>query len=74
MLSTKVETFSNYINGEWKDSINQKTFQNINPANIDDIVGMFQASGEQDVQEAIEAAKEAFPNWSKTSPSKRAAI
>lgn len=74
MLSTKVETFSNYIKGEWKESINQSTFQNINPANTDDIVGIFQASSEQDVQEAIEAAKEAFHNWSKTAPSKRAAI
>ncbi|WP_428909134.1 aldehyde dehydrogenase family protein [Niallia sp. Krafla_26] len=74
MLSTKVEVYSNYINGEWKESIHKRTFENINPADVEDVVGLFQASNEQDVKEAIEAAKAAFPQWSKVSPSKRAAI
>src|SRR5690606_32127609 len=52
----------------------QKTFTSINPSNKNDIVGIFQASTEVDVREAIEAAQNAFPEWSKTSPSKRASI
>ena len=74
LLSTKVEVYSNFINGEWKESLNKRTFQNINPANIEDVVGVFQASGEEDVKEAIQAAKDAFPNWANVPPSKRAAI
>lgn len=74
MLTTKVETFSNYINGEWTESVSQKTFTNINPANKEEIVGIFQASNEEDVKQAIDAAIEAFPSWAATTPSKRAAI
>ncbi|WP_071395773.1 aldehyde dehydrogenase family protein [Bacillus tuaregi] len=74
MLTTKVETFSNYINGEWTESVSQKTFTNINPANKEEIVGIFQASNEEDVKQAIDAAVEAFPSWAATAPSKRAAI
>lgn len=74
MITTKVETFNNYINGEWQESVSKKTFFSVNPANTEDLVGEFQASNEQDVQLAIEAAKNAFPSWSQTAPSKRAAI
>ncbi|MDQ1003021.1 acyl-CoA reductase-like NAD-dependent aldehyde dehydrogenase [Neobacillus niacini] len=74
MLTTKVKTFNNYINGEWQESVSKKQFLSVNPANTEDIVGAFQASNEQDVRAAIETAQDAFPNWAKTSPSKRAAI
>jgi alpha-ketoglutaric semialdehyde dehydrogenase len=74
LLTTKVKTFNNYINGEWQESVSKKQFLSVNPANTEDIVGAFQASNEQDVRAAIEAAQDAFPNWAKTSPSKRAAI
>jgi len=74
VITTKVETFNNYINGEWQESVSKKTFFSVNPANTEDLVGEFQASNEQDVQIAIEAAKNAFPGWSQTAPSKRAAI
>ncbi|MEH7479860.1 aldehyde dehydrogenase family protein [Neobacillus drentensis] len=74
MITTKVETFNNYINGEWQESVSRKTFFSVNPANTEDLVGEFQASNEQDVKIAIEAAKNAFPSWSQTAPSKRAAI
>jgi alpha-ketoglutaric semialdehyde dehydrogenase len=74
LLTTKVKTFNNYINGEWQESVSKKQFISVNPANTEDIVGAFQASNEQDVLAAIEAAQAAFQNWAKTSPSKRAAI
>lgn len=74
LITTKVETFNNYINGEWQESASQKKFYSVNPANTEDVVGVFQASTETDVKEAIEAASEAFPGWAKTAPSKRAAI
>jgi aldehyde dehydrogenase (NAD+) len=74
LLTTKIETFNNYINGEWAQSVTNKLFYSINPSNTEDIVGAFQASNEEDVKLAIEAASRAFPHWAKTSPSKRAAI
>lgn len=74
LLTTKVETFSNFIGGEWKESVSGKTFVSINPANKEEAVGAFQASNEQDVRLAIDAASKAFPKWSQTAPSKRAAI
>lgn len=74
MLTTTVKTYSNLINGEWKESKSGNTFESVNPANTNDIVGRFQASTAEDVKEAIEAAEVAFPDWSKTSPSQRANI
>jgi aldehyde dehydrogenase (NAD+) len=74
LLTTKVGTFKNLINGEWQESVSNKLIYSINPAKPDEIVGAFQASNEQDVKLAMEAASKAFPNWAKTAPSKRAAI
>ncbi|MFF2878000.1 aldehyde dehydrogenase family protein [Gottfriedia sp. NPDC057991] len=74
LLTTKLETYKNYISGSWVESVNNKTFQSVNPSNKEDIVGTFQASTEQDVKQAIDAASQAFPAWAQTPPSKRAAI
>ncbi|PWW27032.1 aldehyde dehydrogenase (NAD+) [Cytobacillus oceanisediminis] len=74
LITTKVETFNNFINGEWQESASQKKFYSVNPANTEDVVGVFQASNETDVKQAIEAASTAFPEWAQTAPSKRAAI
>nr|WP_256235675.1 aldehyde dehydrogenase family protein [Bacillus sp. EB600] len=74
MLTTELVTFKNFIDGEWQESASNKLMYSVNPANTDDIVGVFQASNEQDVKLAINAANNAFPNWAKTAPSKRASI
>ena len=34
--------FKNYINGEWVPSAGQHTFDNLNPADQSDLVGIFQ--------------------------------
>ncbi|MFD1705330.1 aldehyde dehydrogenase family protein [Siminovitchia sediminis] len=74
LTTTKVETFKNLIGGRWSDSQSGQTFASINPANKEEIVGYFQASNEEDVRQAIEAASVAFPPWASTAPSKRASI
>src|SRR6266403_5205867 len=56
------QTFKNYINGEWVGS--GKTFENRNPANTDEIVGLFSKGTAQDVADAAAAAAAAFPAWS----------
>jgi len=58
-------TFHNYINGEWISSNTNETYPSINPSNKD-VLGYFQKSNEADVEVAIQAAEDAFPNWSNT--------
>jgi aldehyde dehydrogenase (NAD+) len=55
--------YKNYINGEWVDSDTGRTFENRNPADLDDLVGVLPKSSEADTNRAIEAAKAAYPKW-----------
>src|SRR5258705_11893112 len=55
--------FLNFIGGQWVPGRTQRTFPNINPANTDDVVGDFQASGPEDVGAAFAAAEGAQPAW-----------
>jgi aldehyde dehydrogenase (NAD+) len=54
------EVFRNYINGEWVDG---PTFENRNPANTDEIVGLFVKGTGDDVHRAADAAQAAFAGW-----------
>ncbi|WP_019122321.1 aldehyde dehydrogenase family protein [Brevibacillus massiliensis] len=69
-----VQTFKNLINGEWVESVSNETFDSRNPALSTEVVARFQASIEEDVLQAIEAAQQAFLSWRAVPPSKRAAI
>ncbi len=55
--------FKNFINGEWVESTSGRTFENVNPANRHELIGIFQKSGAQDVEDAVSAAKEAYKTW-----------
>jgi len=55
------ETFRNYINGEW---VSGATFEDRNPANTDEVVGLFVKGTAADVDAAAAAAAAAFPGWS----------
>lgn len=55
------ETFRNYINGQWVDGA---TFENRNPANTDEVVGLFVKGTATDVDHAADAAQAAFAKWS----------
>jgi aldehyde dehydrogenase (NAD+) len=57
------EVFRNYVGGQWVECQSKKTFPNINPANTQELVGLFQASGPEDTQAACEAAAKAQPAW-----------
>jgi len=61
MADAKV--YKNFINGEWVDSVTRKTFENRNPADTRELLGLFQASNEEDVKKAINAAKDAYKKW-----------
>src|SRR5271169_1582763 len=67
-------TCKNLIGGQWVTSHSGKTFQNINPANHDDIVGEFQQSDAADIDDAVAAAAEAWKTWRLTPAPKRAEV
>ncbi len=68
------ERFKNYINGEWVDAVSGETFENINPSNIDEVLGLFPRSTKQDVDNAVSAARTAFNHWRSVPPPERAEI
>jgi aldehyde dehydrogenase (NAD+) len=67
-------TYKNLIGGQWVASRSGQTFQNINPANHDDIVGEFQFSIAADIDDAVNAAAEAWKTWRFVPAPKRAEI
>jgi alpha-ketoglutaric semialdehyde dehydrogenase len=54
---------NNYINGRWVPSDSGETFENRNPANTDDLIGLFQRSTRRDVEAALDAASNAYAMW-----------
>ena len=69
-----VETQSNFIGGKWVPAASGQTFEDRNPADRDDVVGLFPKSGKADVDAAVAAAKKAFPGWKNTPAPRRAEI
>jgi aldehyde dehydrogenase (NAD+) len=57
------QQFKNFINGKWVEAKSGKTFENRNPANWNDVIGVFPKSGKEDVEEAVRAARVAFEKW-----------
>ena len=55
------ETFKNYINGEW---VGGETFENCNPADTTELVGLFVKGTAADIDAAAAAAAAALPAWS----------
>jgi acyl-CoA reductase-like NAD-dependent aldehyde dehydrogenase len=69
----KMHTYRNFINGEWRASQSNKTVPNINPANVDDVLGFMPQSTRQEAETAVAAAKAAAAGWSSTPAPRRAA-
>src|SRR5437899_4700472 len=68
------KVYKNFINGEWVDSRGGRAYENRNPANTDELVGMFVSSTSADVNAAVEAAREAYKTWRLVPAPKRAEI
>ena len=68
------DLYKNYINGEWVEARSGRTFENRNPANRHDLIGLFPASGAEDVDEAVGAARRAFAKWRLVPAPKRGEI
>jgi len=69
-----MQPYKNLIDGEWVDSSDGKTFENRNPAQLDDILGEFPLATKADVERAIDAAAAALPAWGNLPGPARGAI
>jgi aldehyde dehydrogenase (NAD+) len=70
----KAQACKNLIAGEWVQSSSGNTFDNHNPADHRELVGSFQDSTSEDVEKAVAAACEVYPQWRLTPAPKRAEI
>src|SRR5215472_5494075 len=68
------KTYKNLIGGEWVGSHGGQTYENLNPADTRDVVGIFQRSSKPDIEDAVAAAKQAFERWRLVPAPKRAEI
>src|SRR6476646_1435565 len=59
-------TYQNFINGKWITSESGKSVQNINPGNIDDLIGNIPLATRAEARLAVESAAEAFRSWRST--------
>src|SRR6202453_159808 len=74
LSSSQAKVFKNFIDGEWVESSTGETFENRNPADTRDLVGIFQKSAKADVDAAVDAAKRAFTKWRLVPAPRRAEI
>jgi acyl-CoA reductase-like NAD-dependent aldehyde dehydrogenase len=69
-----MKNYKNFINGKLVDSKSGRTFENRNPANWDEVVGIFPKSNGDDLNDAVAAAKKAYVKWRKVPWPKRSEI
>ncbi|CAN5823567.1 aldehyde dehydrogenase family protein [soil metagenome] len=64
----------NFTGGEWVEPATGEYFENRNPARWSDLIGYWPRSGKEDVERAVEAAREGFETWRRTPAPERGAI
>ena len=70
-MSVTVSQHKNFVGGKWVDAVEGGTMEVLNPATGETIAEV--PSGTQaDVDRAVEAAKQALPEWLETTPGERA--
>lgn len=73
MTQTTVKTVKNYIGGEWIEAKSEKVEDVFNPA-TGEVIARVPISSLEDVNHAVEVAKEAFEDWKEVPVPKRARI
>lgn len=68
------EQYRAYINGEWVATGSKGSFDNVNPADHSDVIGSFPRGGEDEVNAAVAAARQAQRAWSLVPAPKRGEI
>ena len=67
---SKAVSAKNLINGQWVNG--DSTFESVNPANTNEVVGVVPTTTAEQVDEAVQAAREAFLTWRELSWVRRA--
>jgi alpha-ketoglutaric semialdehyde dehydrogenase len=73
MATREANRQKNYIGGEWVDASGDDAFESRNPA-TGETIGSFPKSSVEDVDRAVEAAKEAYESWRLVPAPRRAEI
>jgi aldehyde dehydrogenase (NAD+) len=68
----RIERFGNYVAGRWIDGPSWSV--NRNPSDTRDVIGEYAQADDTQIDEAIEAARAAFPVWSMSGVQERAEI
>ena len=63
----EAEVLGNYIDGEWVKPKSGVYVDVVNPA-LMKVIGKVPRSDAEDVEAAVQAAKEAYPGWRRTTP------
>ena len=66
------DTLTHLINGEAVGG--EATGESINPSNLDEVVARYPKGGAAEVNDAVQAARKAFPGWSEASPEVRSDV
>ncbi|MES2120754.1 MAG: aldehyde dehydrogenase family protein [Pseudomonadota bacterium] len=66
------DTLTHLIGGE--ASGGEATGESINPSNLDEVVARYPKGGAAEVDQAVKAARAAFPGWSQSSPEVRSDV
>ena len=66
--------YQNYFGGKWLDALSGETFENRNPANWQEVIGVFPRSSKADVDAAVTSARQAFDEWRLTPAPKRGEV
>src|SRR3954471_23736767 len=72
-MSTTTSAYKCFIGGKWLDAASGETMEVINPATGETIAEV-PSCGAEDVDRAVEAAKQALPAWLDTTPKERSEL
>src|SRR2546430_2079982 len=67
------DTLTHLINGE-AVTAGTHAGESVNPSNLDDVVARYTKAGAAEVNDAVKAARAAFPGWSQASPEVRSDV
>lgn len=62
-----------FINGEFVDAADKRTYDSINPA-TEEVIAPISLAGKADLEVAVESAERALPGWAAMPPAKRSSL
>ncbi|WP_138420385.1 CoA-acylating methylmalonate-semialdehyde dehydrogenase [Aquibacillus sediminis] len=73
MIKTEVKQLKNYVGAKWIEAKSDKTEEVVNPA-TGEVIAHVPISSKEDIDQAVNVAKEAFESWKEVPVPKRARI